>query len=53
MEITQFLQDIIPNVEFKIDLIVWKSDTETDKTYYVDQFKIDLIVWKLRHLEIV
>ena len=36
-------------VLFKIDLIVWKSETDTYKSSTTSKFKIDLIVWKYQN----
>ena len=46
MEIRHCGFEPVTHVEFKIDLIVWKSKLETSMSIPPNLFKIDLIVWK-------
>ena len=46
MEIYNCYDNVDSVTWFKIDLIVWKSDTEEEAPANLTEFKIDLIVWK-------
>ena len=38
--------NLMLNLRFKIDLIVWKSKKKENTPHIISKFKIDLIVWK-------
>ena len=47
MEIPLNVMGLMLRDNFKIDLIVWKSENVFDENKFSFNFKIDLIVWKL------
>ena len=47
MEINIIISTIMNYTQFKIDLIVWKSNYELMNFLETIEFKIDLIVWKV------
>ena len=47
MKTTDLRGTVNLDIEFKIDLIVWKQGMQTMEDEIYATFKIDLIVWKL------